>query len=52
MPAVRDGCQDGTPFSGARFRFLAANVVSRRTGARFPPYAIRKLAACASDSSA
>lgn len=22
----RDGCQDGTPFSGASFRFLAANV--------------------------
>jgi 5'-nucleotidase len=37
-----DGCRDGTPFGGARFRFLAANVVSRRTGRPlFPPYAIR-----------
>jgi 5'-nucleotidase len=37
-----DGCQDGTPFGGARFRFLAANVVSRRTGRPlFAPYAIR-----------
>jgi 5'-nucleotidase len=39
-----DGCRDGTPFRGARFRFLAANVVSRRTGKTFfPPYTIRKL---------
>jgi len=39
-----DGCQDGTPFGGARFRFLAANVVSRRTGRPlFRPYAIRRL---------
>jgi 5'-nucleotidase len=39
-----DGCADGTPFGGANFRFLAANVVSRRTGKTlFPPYAIRKL---------
>jgi 5'-nucleotidase len=39
-----DGCQDGTPFGGARFRFLAANVVSRRTGKPlFAPYAIRRL---------
>jgi 5'-nucleotidase len=39
-----DGCQDGTPFRGARFRFLAANVVSRRTGRPlFAPYAIRRL---------
>jgi 5'-nucleotidase len=40
----RDGCLDGTPFDGADFRFLAANVVSRRTGKPFfPPYAIRKV---------
>ena len=38
-----DGCQDGTGFGGARFRFLAANVV-RADGGRtlFPPYAIRR----------
>jgi 5'-nucleotidase len=38
-----DGCLDGTGFGGARFGFLAANVVradSRKT--LFPPYAIRK----------
>jgi 5'-nucleotidase len=39
-----DGCADGTPFGGAKFRFLAANVVSRRTGKTFfPPYAIRRV---------
>ena len=39
-----DGCQDGTPFGGARFRYLAANVVSRRTGRPLlTPYAIRRL---------
>jgi 5'-nucleotidase len=39
-----DGCRDGTPFEGARFRFLAANAISRRTRRPlFPPYAIRKL---------
>jgi 5'-nucleotidase len=38
-----DGCQDGNGFSGARFRFLAANVVDHATGKPiFPPYAIRK----------
>ena len=40
-----DGCRDGTPFEGARFRYLAANVVSRRTGRPLlPPYAIRRVA--------
>lgn len=40
-----DGCRDGTPFEGARFRYLAANVVSRRTGRPlFSPYAIRTVA--------
>ena len=39
-----DGCADGTPFRGAKFPFLAANVVSRRTGRTiFPPYVIRKV---------
>jgi 5'-nucleotidase len=38
----RDGCRDGSGFAGARFRFLAANVISRRTGRTiFPAYAIR-----------
>ena len=27
-----DGCQDGTPFDGASFQYLAANVVSESTG--------------------
>ncbi|QRK04379.1 bifunctional metallophosphatase/5'-nucleotidase [Archangium violaceum] len=39
-----DGCQDGTPFSGAKFKFLSANVftdtVSRRT--LLPAYDIRE----------
>ena len=39
-----DGCADGTPFRGAKFPFLAANVLSRRTGKTiFPPYVIRKV---------
>ena len=39
-----DGCLDGDGFRGARFRFLAANVVSRRTGRPiFAPYAIRNV---------
>src|SRR5918999_2368191 len=38
-----DGCQDGTGFGGARFDFLAANVVDERRGRTiFPPYAIKK----------
>ncbi len=38
-----DGCQDGTPFRGAKFRFLAANVVNERSGRTiFRPYAIRR----------
>jgi 5'-nucleotidase len=36
-----DGCQDGTPFDGADFDFLAANVVRQSTGdTLFPPYTI------------
>src|ERR687894_2615311 len=34
-----DGCQDGTGFGGADFRFLAANVVNERgRQTLFPPY--------------
>lgn len=39
-----DGCQDGTPFGGALFRYLAANVVydgSQETV--FPPYKVVKV---------
>ena len=38
-----DGCQDGTGFGGADFRFLAANVV-RESNSRtlFPPYSIKR----------
>ncbi len=36
-----DGCQDGDPFGGADFKFLAANVVNHDTKQTlFPPYAI------------
>ncbi len=36
-----DGCQDGTPFTGAAFPFLAANVFVRATGETlFPPFKI------------
>jgi 5'-nucleotidase len=39
-----DGCRDGTPFEGARFRYLAANVELRSTHRTiFPPYTIRKI---------
>jgi 5'-nucleotidase len=37
-----DGCQDGDPFGGATFDFLAANVKYKADGETiFPPYAIR-----------
>ncbi|MGW4467198.1 bifunctional metallophosphatase/5'-nucleotidase [Micromonospora sp. NPDC004704] len=37
-----DGCQDGDGFAGARFTYLAANTVSRRTGLPIlPPVDIR-----------
>jgi 5'-nucleotidase len=36
-----DGCQDGTPFLGADFGFLAANVERASGRTLFPPYAIR-----------
>jgi 5'-nucleotidase len=36
-----DGCQDGTPFYGSVFQFLAANVVDEDTHSPlFPPYEI------------
>jgi 5'-nucleotidase len=39
-----DGCADGDGFDGADFRYLAANVVDRRTRRPvLPPYAIRTL---------
>jgi 5'-nucleotidase len=39
-----DGCTDGDGFRGASFRYLAANVVDRKTRKPiFPPYAIRSI---------
>lgn len=41
-----DGCQDGDPFGGAEFGFLAANVVDHDTGETlFPPYAVQRFEA-------
>jgi 5'-nucleotidase len=39
-----DGCQDGTPFAGASFQFLAANVLVDPTTGRtlFPRYTLRE----------
>jgi 5'-nucleotidase len=38
-----DGCKDGTPFAGADFDYLSANVIDKRTGKPFfRPYAIRR----------
>ena len=38
-----DGCQDGDPFHGATFDFLAANVAYKDSGETiFPPYAIHE----------
>jgi len=40
-----DGCQDGDPFNGAEFRFLAANVVQEKNGKTlFPAYKMRSFA--------
>ena len=37
-----DGCQDGTGFEGADFKFLAANVKYKESGKTiFPPYKIK-----------
>src|SRR4051812_9338686 len=39
-----DGCQDGDPFPGAVFQYLAPNVFYQGTdGTIFPPYEIRKV---------
>ncbi len=39
-----DGCQDGDPFVGADFPYLAANVVDKVTRKPiFPPYLVRKV---------
>jgi 5'-nucleotidase len=37
-----DGCQDGTPFAGARFQYLAANVLTEQGKPLFPAYALRE----------
>ncbi|MFB1480409.1 bifunctional UDP-sugar hydrolase/5'-nucleotidase [Corallococcus sp. RDP092CA] len=36
-----DGCQDGTGFSGAKFKFLAANVATGADSTLFPRYDVR-----------
>ncbi|WP_223638361.1 bifunctional UDP-sugar hydrolase/5'-nucleotidase [Corallococcus sp. EGB] len=36
-----DGCQDGTGFSGAKFKFLAANVATGPNSTLFPRYDVR-----------
>src|SRR5213075_1944371 len=37
-----DGCQDGTPFGGSIFKYLAANVFYAGTDTTiFPPYEVR-----------
>jgi len=39
-----DGCQDGSPFSGAFFKYLAANVFYEGTDETiFPPYEVKKV---------
>ncbi|HYO55154.1 bifunctional metallophosphatase/5'-nucleotidase [Archangium sp.] len=38
-----DGCQDGTPFEGARFQFLAANVTDGQGAPLFPARAVREI---------
>ena len=39
----RGGCKSGQSFSGAKFGFLAANVMASDTGTTlFPPYALRE----------
>ena len=48
-----DGCQDGTPFGGSLFQYLAANVFFAGTDETiFPPYEIRRSATPRSRSSA
>jgi 5'-nucleotidase len=39
-----DGCQDGTPFGGSLFQYLAANVFLAGTDETiFPPYEVRRV---------
>src|SRR5919202_4034477 len=39
-----DGCQDGTPFGGSLFQYLAANVFYAGTNTTIlPPYEVRKV---------
>jgi 5'-nucleotidase len=39
-----DGCQDGTPFGGSLFEYLAANVFFKGTdNTIFPPYEVHKV---------
>src|SRR5919198_606416 len=39
-----DGCQDGTPFGGSLFQYLAANVFYRGTNQTIlPPYEVREV---------
>jgi 5'-nucleotidase len=39
-----DGCQDGTPFGGSLFQYLAANVFFQGTDETiFPPYQVEKV---------
>ena len=39
-----DGCQDGTPFGGSLFQYLAANVFYEHTDTTIlPPYEVRKV---------
>ena len=38
-----DGCQDGTPFAGGSFTYLAANVQTRGSDTLFPRYTVREL---------
>jgi 5'-nucleotidase len=38
----QDGCQGKANFEGARFQFLAANVVDARGATLFAPYAVRE----------
>lgn len=41
---LADGCITGSPYAGARFRYLAANVIETATGRPvLPAYEIRKL---------
>ena len=37
-----DGCQDGDPFEGAQFQFLAANIVQPNGSTLFPAYTVER----------